>query len=101
MRFVISTHFNNEIYNVTQRLEIKTNELQKAFETCRAFVIGSKSCKIDIFENKNRTKNPDYVTILGISDVIKDEGILTNVIIFMHWIFKFREGSKKNVLTKI
>lgn len=101
MRFIISTHFNNEIYNVTQRLEIKTNELQKAFETCRAFVIGSKSCKIDIFENKNRTKNPDYVTILGISDVIKDEGILTNVIIFMHWIFKFRERSKKNVLAKI
>lgn len=97
MRYVISTHFNDKIYNVTQRLEIKTNELQKAFETCRAFVIGSKSCKIDIFENKNRTKNPDYVTILGISDVIKDEGILTNEIIFMHWLVKFRERSKNYV----
>lgn len=91
MRYVISTYFNDRVFNITQRLEIKTNELQKAFETCRAFVIGSKSCKIDIFENKNRTKNPDYVAILGNSDVIKDEGILTNVIIFMHWIVKFRE----------
>lgn len=32
MRFVISTHFYNAVYNVEQRLEIKTNELQKAFE---------------------------------------------------------------------
>ena len=101
MRFVISTHFNNEIYNVTQRLEIKTNELQNCYETCRAFVIGSKSCKISIFENKNRTKTPDYGAILSIRDASYVGGILTNVIFFNNWILKFRDRSNQNVLTKI
>ena len=93
MRFVISTHFYNSVYNVEQRLEIKTNELQKAFETCRACAIGSKSCKISIFENKNRTKTPDYGAILSIRDAAYVGGILTNEIIFMNWILKFRERS--------
>lgn len=101
MRFVISTYFFNELYNVHQRLEIKTNELQKCYETCRAFVIGSKSCKISIFENKNRTKTPDYGAILSIMDSAYVGGILTNEIIFMNWILKFRERSIQNVLTKI
>ena len=96
MRFVISTHFNDKNFNIpSQRLEIKTNELQKAFEICRAFVIGSKSCKMSIFENKNRTKTPDYGALLGISDAIEDNGILTNEIIFNDWILKFRENVKK------
>lgn len=93
MRFLISTYFFNKSYNIQQRLEIKTNELQKAFETCRSFVIGSKSCKISIFENKNRTKTPDYGAILSIRDAAYDGGILTNEIIFMNWILKFRERS--------
>lgn len=97
MRFVISTHFYNAVYNVEQRLEIKTNELQKAFETCRAFAIGSKSCKISIFENKNRTKTPDYGAILSIRDAAYSGGILTNEIILMNWILKFRERRVKNV----
>lgn len=96
MRYVISTHFYNAVYNVEQRLEIKTNELQKAFETCRAFAIGSKSCKIYIFENKNRTKTPDYGALLSIRDA-SEKGILTNEIIFMDWILKFRKRSDKNV----
>jgi hypothetical protein len=94
MRFVISTHFYNAVYNVEEGLEIKTNELQKAFKTCRAFVIGSKSCKIFIFENKNRTKNPDYGALLSIRDAAYTGGILTNEIIFNNWILKFRERSK-------
>lgn len=96
MRFVISTYFNTQNYNIkSQRLEIKTNELQKAFEACRAFVIGSKSCKIDIWENKNKTKRPDYGAILGICDAVNDNGILTNEIIFNNWILNFRENVKK------
>jgi len=36
MRFVISTYFNDKsFHNPSQRLEIKTNELQKAFEICK------------------------------------------------------------------
>lgn len=95
MRFVISTYFFNELYNVQQRLEVKTNELQKAFEICRAFVIGSKSCKMSIWENKNKTKNPDYGALLGISDAVNNGGILTNEIIFNSWILNFRENVKK------
>jgi hypothetical protein len=94
MRFVISTYFYNAVYNVEERLEIKTNELQKAFKTCRAFVIGSKSCKISIFENKNRTKTADYGALLSIRDAAYTGGILTNEIIFNNWILKFRERSK-------
>jgi hypothetical protein len=98
MRFVISTYFNTPNYNIrSQRLEIKTNELQKAFEICRAFVIGSKSCKISIFENKNRTKTHDYCAILSIRDAAYVGGILTNEIIFNDWILKFRERSNLNV----
>lgn len=92
MRFLISTYFFNELYNVQQRLEVKTNELQKAFETCRAFVIGSKSCKISIFENKNKTKTPDIGAILSIRDAAYVGGILTNEIIFNNWVLKFKEG---------
>lgn len=95
MRFVISTYFSTQNYNIfSQRLEIKTNELQRAFEVCRAFVIGSKSCKMDIWENKNKTKNPDYGAILGICDAVNDNGILTNEIIFNEWILNFREKVK-------
>ena len=93
MRFVISTHFYNSVYNVEQRLEIKTNELQKAFETCRAFVIGSKSCKISIFENKNRTKTPDYGTILNIRDAAYVGGILTNETRFNNWVLNLKKGA--------
>lgn len=93
MRFIISTHFNNEIYNVTQRLEIKTNDLQKCYETCRAFVIGSKSCKISIFENKNRTKTPDYVAILSIRDAAYVGGILTNETKFNNWVLNLKKGA--------
>ena len=92
MRFVISTYFFAKGYNIpSQRLEIKTNELQKAFEVCKAFVIGSKSCKIDIWENKNKTKRPDYGALLGFCDVVNDDGILTDEIIFNSWILNFRE----------
>lgn len=95
MRFVISTYFNDKNFNIpSQRLEIKTNELQKAFEICRAFVIGSKSCKMSIWENKNRTKNPDYGSLLGISELVNKNGILTNEIIFINWILNFRERAK-------
>lgn len=95
MRFVISTYFSTQNYNIfSQRLEIKTNELQRAFEVCRAFVIGSKSCKMDIWENKNKTKNPDYGALLSISDAVVDNGILTNEIIFNEWILNFREKVK-------
>lgn len=92
MRFVISTYFFNELYNVHQRLEVKTNEINKAFETCRAFVIGSKSCKISIFFNKNRTKTPDIGATLSIRDAVYVGGILTNEISFLNWILKFKEG---------
>lgn len=92
MRFVISTYFFNKSYNIQQRLEVKTNKLQKAFETCRAFVIGSKSCKISIFFNKNRTKLPDVGATLSIRDAAYVGGILTNEIIFNNWVLKFREG---------
>lgn len=96
MRFVISTYFNTQNYNIkSQRLEIKTNELQKAFEACRAFVIGSKSCKIDIWENKNKTKRPDYGALFGFCDAVNDDGILTNEIIFYNWILNFRKKVKK------
>jgi hypothetical protein len=96
MRFVISTYFNDKNFNIpSQRLEIKTNELQKAFEICRAFVIGSKSCKICIWENKNKTKNPDYGALLSVCDIVEDNGILTNEIIFNNWILNFRENVKK------
>lgn len=92
MRFVISTYFNDKNYNIpSQRIEIKTNDLQRAFEVCRAFVIGSKSCKMDIWENKNKTKLPDYGALLGFSDVVNIGGILTNEIIFNSWILNFRE----------
>ena len=95
MRFVISTYFSTQNYNIfSQRLEIKTNELQRAFKVCRAFVIGSKSCKMDIWENKNRTKNPDYGAILSIRDAVEENGILTNEIIFNNWILNFREKVK-------
>ena len=95
MRFVISTYFNYKNFNIpSQRLEIKTNELQKAFEICRAFVIGSKSCKMSIWENKNKTKNPDYGALLSICDIVEDNGILTNEIIFNSWILNFRENVK-------
>ena len=95
MRFVISTYFNDKVLNIlSQRLEIKTNELQKAFEICRAFVIGSKSCKIDIWENNNKTKTPDYKALLSIRDAAQDNGILTNEIIFNNWILNFREKVK-------
>ena len=92
MRFVISTHFHNQIYNVTQRLEIKTNELQKAFDLCRAFVIGSKSCKISIWENKNRTKTPNYGTCLNIRDAAYVGGILTDETRFNKWILNLKNG---------
>lgn len=96
MRFVISTYFNDKNFNIpSQRLEIKTNELQRAFEVCRAFVIGSKSCKMDIWENKNKTKKPDYGAILGFCDVVNIGGILTNEIIFNSWILDFMEKVKK------
>ena len=96
MRFVISTYFNDKNFNIpSQRLEIKTNELQKAFEICRAFVICSKSCKMCIWENKNKTKNPDYGALLGIGDAQCVGGILTNEIIFNNWILNFRKGVKK------
>jgi len=95
MRFVISTYFNTPNYNIrSQRLEIKTNELQRAFEICRAFVIGSKSCKMDIWENRNKTKHPDYGALLGFCDVVNIGGILTNELIFNSWILKFRENVK-------
>ena len=95
MRFVISTYFNNQNYNIfSQRLEIKTNEIKRAFEICRAFVIGSKSCKMSIWENKNRTKNHDYGAILSIRDAVETNGILTDEIIFIRWILNFREGVK-------
>lgn len=93
MRFVISTHFYNAVYNVEQRLEIKTNELQKAFETCRAFVIGSKSCRISIFENENRTKTPNYGTILNIRDASYVGGILTNETKFNNWVLNLKKGA--------
>ena len=95
MRFVISTYFNTQNYNIfSQRLEIKTNELQRAFEVCRAFVIGSKSCKIDIWENNNKTKTPDYKALLSIRDALEVNGILTDEIIFNNWILNFREKVK-------
>ena len=95
MRFVISTYFNDKVLNIlSQRLEIKTNELQKAFNVCRAFVIGSKYCKIDIWENNNKTKTPDYKALLSIRDATQDNGILTNEIIFNNWILNFREKVK-------
>lgn len=96
MRFVISTYFNDKNYNIpSQRLEIKTNDLQRAFEICRAFVIGSKSCKMDIWEKSNKTKTPDYGAILGFCDAVNIGGILTNEIIFNSWILQFRENVKK------
>lgn len=93
MRFVISTNFYNAVYNVEQRLEIKTNELQKAFETCRAFVIGSKSCKISIFENENRTKTPNYGTFLNSRDSAYIGGILTNETRFNNWVLNLKKGA--------
>lgn len=95
MRFVISTYFNAKNYNIpAQRIEIKTNDLQMAFEVSRAFVIGSSSCKINIWENKNKTKHPDYGAILGFCDAVNIGGILTNEIIFNSWILEFRENVK-------
>ena len=92
MRFVISTYFNSRNYNIrSQRLEIKTNELQIAFEVCRAFVIGSSSCKISILEKSNKTKLPDYNALLSIRDAVEVKGILTDEIIFNSWILNFRE----------
>lgn len=95
MRFVISTYFTNINYNISpQRLEIKTNELKRAFEACRAFVIGSKYCKIDIWEKSNKTKTPDYGALLSIRDAVKVNGILTDEIIFNSWVLNFREKVK-------
>ena len=95
MRFVISTYFTNRNYNISsQRLEIKTNELQRAFEVCRAFVIGSRSCKISIWEKSNKTKTPDYSALLSIRDAVEVNGILTDEIIFNSWILNFRERVK-------
>lgn len=95
MRFVISTYFTNRNYNISsQRLEIKTNELQRAFEVCRAFVIGSSSCKISIWEKSNKTKTPDYGALLSIRDAVEVNGILTDEIIFNSWILNFRERVK-------
>lgn len=95
MRFVISTCFNSRNYNISsQRLEIKTNELQRAFEICRAFAIGSKSCKISIWEKSNKTKTPDYGALLTIRDAVEVNGILTDKIIFNSWILNFREKVK-------
>lgn len=92
MRFVISTYFNSRNYNIrSQRLEIKTNELQRAFEICRAFTIGSSSCKISIWEKSNKTKTPDYGALLSIRDAVEVKGILTDEIIFNSWILNFRE----------
>ena len=92
MRFVISTYFNSPNYNIrSQRLEIKTNELQRAFEICRAFAIGSKSCQMYIWEKSNKTKLPDYNALLSIRDVVEVNGILTDEIIFNSWILNFRE----------
>lgn len=92
MRFVISTYFNNRNYNISsERLEIKTNELQRAFNICRAFVIGSSSCKISIWEKSNKTKTPDYGALLSIRDAVEVNGILTDEIIFNSWILNFRE----------
>lgn len=92
MRFVISTYFHTRNFNIpAQRLEIKTNELQKAYEICRAFVIGSGSCKMCVWENKNKTKTPDFGALLGVSDASEDNGILTNETNFYNWILNFKE----------
>lgn len=90
MRFVISTYFYD--FGTTQRLEIKTNELQKAFEVCRAFVIGSKSCVINVQENKNRTKKPNYFYIIRLKDLLYKNGFLTNEILFNNFILNLRKG---------
>ena len=94
MRFVISTYFYEKNFNIkSQRLELKTNELQKAFEICRAFIIGSKSCKMSVWKNKNKTKNPDYEALLGISDIVNVGGILTNETRFNNWVLNLKKGA--------
>ena len=94
MRFVISTYFYVADFNNshTQRLEIKTNELQKAFEICRAFVMGSKSCLIDIWENENRTKKPNYSYIIRLKHLLYKDGFLTNEILFNNFILNLKKG---------
>lgn len=84
MRFKISTYF---VYKNTfaHRCEVKTNEISKAFEIAKAFTIGSKSCNFFVWNNKNKSKLPNYGIKFSISE-LEEGGILQDITNFEKFV---------------
>jgi hypothetical protein len=89
MRYKIVTHF---IYNdcFSHRCEVKTNELLKAYEIAKAFVIGSKSCLLSIWAKGDRKKLPNFCKQFNISDLEKNSA-LYDIQSFQDWILDIKK----------
>ena len=88
MRYKIVTHF---IYNncFAHRCEVKTNELLKAYELTKSFVIGSNSCRLSIWAKGDRKKLPNFCKKFNISD-LEENCILYDEKNFLDWILEIK-----------
>ena len=92
MRYKIATHF---IYKdcFSHRCEVKTNEILKAYELTKAFVIGSNYCLLSIWANGDRKRLPNFCKIFNISDLERN-CILYDVQSFQEWILEIKKQLK-------
>ena len=88
MRYKIVTHF---IYKDTfsHRCEVKTDELLKAYQIAKGFLIGSKSCLFSIWAKGYRKKLPNYCIKFTYSE-LDEGGILYDVQNFQNWILTIK-----------
>lgn len=83
MRFEISTHLFKCSYS--QKLQLKTSEIKKAYEIARFFLISSGSCVFRVWNEQNRTKIPNINLYL---DKEMLESVLTNENLFLSYVVR-------------